>query len=659
MKKIVFITLFAICGIAMLSSLASASPVIKNRPGLIRIISDKLQTNIISLEPEGDSKFVILADLPLTLISETLSVSSNAQITRIACSNPDPSPNCLLEIDDGGKRRVARIVREDGNWSIAQLGGAFIPQIKQIDFFHSQRLFYGRSSPISFTSLSANGSVIELHVLDGVSAFKKPVVNRYPIPRPVEASSSIRAFFLLFREAGSQTYRDENDASEWVVADASGQFQSLRPEPHCRALGVVDDKLLCAFTGKAQPRKAKLLSNSDGISIWEKKRPDINILFLSAAETGSMDIMRDKLEPAYFVHYPLVYFPMSRNGLQRPFVLNLKTGKGDWFIPLKCDQATLKNSHLELSGITHNGAPYVTRYGPLEPTRETIVSNDFMKRADCDLAGRTLTSWGAPMDSSAFEIIRATSIVNEIPHTLIKPKKSGDLSGRLMIFSYGVYGLLLYEKSLHLWKEAWLDRGGAIAFAHLPGGGGYGSDWIKAGVGIDGKLNASAKLVSLARFLVSQGHAEHGKVTLYAESGGGAVAGHAGAMSDGLISAVVLRAACLELVSGSKQSAGRACAASKEFGDADNPDDLKKMQAFDPLSLAKARKSKTKFLFIVPEFDDRIDRPYQILMAEKSKPENWLWTVNVPGVNHTQLMDDDREKALVQIVSEKLLSAVN
>jgi prolyl oligopeptidase len=118
--------------------------------------------------------------------------------------------------------------------------------------------------------------------------------------------------------------------------------------------------------------------------------------------------------------------------------------------------------------------------------------------------------------------------------------KSGvtrDGSHPTIVIGYGAYGLSLdpfYDPS---W-QAWIDRGGIIAVAHLRGGGEYGDAWHHAGQKLT-KINTILDFESSAQYLIDQRYTQSKFLAANSASAGGIVMGGALTVNPGLFCVVL------------------------------------------------------------------------------------------------------------------------
>ena len=102
----------------------------------------------------------------------------------------------------------------------------------------------------------------------------------------------------------------------------------------------------------------------------------------------------------------------------------------------------------------------------------------------------------------------------EVPVTYVS-KKGTTKSRAAWLIGYGAYGNVLLT-NFAAERKPWLDAGGAIAFAHVRGGGEYGEPWHEAGRGRN-KEAGIADFNAVAEFPISTGRVEKGRIACTAE----------------------------------------------------------------------------------------------------------------------------------------------
>ena len=241
------------------------------------------------------------------------------------------------------------------------------------------------------------------------------------------------------------------------------------------------------------------------------------------------------------------------------------------------------------------------------------------------------------------------------PFALIKGKGVGPLKGKLLLYSYGVFGAPTVEEYIGSWGRHWIDKGGALAVAHLPGGGGYGADWRIAGEGIDGKFYAASALESLVQYFRKELDIGTNGITLLSDSAGGPAQAYLAAQTPKDFDTLVLRAACSDIGANSDY----ACTEDVlSFGDPTKTKQRERIEEFSSLDRLKSDPDAPLIIFGIPERDDRLARDYQLKIANSITPDRRK-IINLPGVNHTERLDAAGEERWVKAVVDAVIAESN
>jgi prolyl oligopeptidase len=134
-----------------------------------------------------------------------------------------------------------------------------------------------------------------------------------------------------------------------------------------------------------------------------------------------------------------------------------------------------------------------------------------------------------------------------VPLTILY-KKGTERDGThpTLLMGYGSYSILLSPVYSPLWR-VWLDRGGVLAFAHVRGGGEYGSLWRFEGLNV-GLANRYHDFITCAQYLIDQGYTSSGRLAGMSGSAGGILVGGAITERPDLFRAVVIESGLLDLL---------------------------------------------------------------------------------------------------------------
>ncbi len=125
-----------------------------------------------------------------------------------------------------------------------------------------------------------------------------------------------------------------------------------------------------------------------------------------------------------------------------------------------------------------------------------------------------------------------------VPVTVVHRKDfRTDGAGRLHLYAYGAYGHGL-PPNFSSRRLSLLDRGFAYAIAHVRGGDEMGYHWYEQGK-LFQRTNTFDDFVDVARYLIAEGYAGAGNISISGGSAGGSVMGHVANSNPELWRAVV------------------------------------------------------------------------------------------------------------------------
>lgn len=132
---------------------------------------------------------------------------------------------------------------------------------------------------------------------------------------------------------------------------------------------------------------------------------------------------------------------------------------------------------------------------------------------------------------------------------------------------------------------AFVAAGGVFIHAHLRGGGEFGLDWWQGGC-LQNKQNCYKDLYAIAEDLINSGRTTRQQLAVNGPSNGGLMAGVAATQRPDLWKAVVPRVPILDLIGALRDPYARKFV-KDEFGDPDDPEEVKRMAAFSAYHLVK------------------------------------------------------------------------
>jgi prolyl oligopeptidase len=132
---------------------------------------------------------------------------------------------------------------------------------------------------------------------------------------------------------------------------------------------------------------------------------------------------------------------------------------------------------------------------------------------------------------------------------------------------------------------AFIAAGGVYVHCHLRGGGEFGLDWWRGGV-LKNRTNSYADVYAIAEDLIAKGKATPRRLGLTGGSAGGLMAGVALTERPDLWRVVIPRVPVLDVIGGGREPYLR-YVASHEYGDLDNPEEVRRIAGFSPYLLVK------------------------------------------------------------------------
>lgn len=152
-----------------------------------------------------------------------------------------------------------------------------------------------------------------------------------------------------------------------------------------------------------------------------------------------------------------------------------------------------------------------------------------------------------------------------------------DGSAPLIVTAYGAYGVTL--QPIYMPADiAWLERGGALAIAHVRGGGDLGDEWHRAGMKAT-KPNSWRDLIDCGRWLIAEGWTSRPKLAIQGKSAGGITVGRALTEAPEVFGAVISRVGVVNVLRAHVMPSGPANA--PEYGAIDNPQEFPGLFAMD------------------------------------------------------------------------------
>jgi prolyl oligopeptidase len=173
----------------------------------------------------------------------------------------------------------------------------------------------------------------------------------------------------------------------------------------------------------------------------------------------------------------------------------------------------------------------------------------------------------------------------------------------VLLYGYGGFSVSL-TPGFSSGRAVWLEQGGMLAIPNLRGGGEYGEDWHKAGMGAK-KQNVFDDYIAAARWLVAEGWTNPDKLAIHGGSNGGLLVGAAMTQAPELFRAVVCAVPLLDMVRYHLFGSGKTWI--PEYGSAEDAAQFKTLFAYSPYHRVKPGVAYPALLMQSADHDDRVD----------------------------------------------------
>ena len=589
-----------------------------------------------SIELSQDRPFITLSDFPLAEIKR---IRREGAPINITCVPEGESAACIIDT-------ITAKQLEYWLFRPALTGPGRLKKIpaeaSRDDFFEASISLLSANMPLSFVALPHKISPAKLWV--ETSAPEKPFASyslskfdETAIVRPVAKGKKIKALFSILP---TKSFIRSADNIAFIVFGEDGNFYRSRVPDDCEILGSVSDTILCAPLTRPA---AQTRDNNIAALPYLRLKPPGDAMIDTGRDAGRY--------PIHFIDDGVVLSAFSQ-GISRPYLQNVNETIARPMLPA-AQSCIASDTHADVVGIAADYKAVMLRIaGPLTPQKFLLAPFSNGQILACSSDVRLLSIQSAVAALPAEAKIRHIPAQGDLPpYALITGNPKGPLEKHILLISYGVYAIWNPEGYLGPWIDQWLAKGGSIAYVHLPGGGGYGADWAKAGYGINGKIESAKMLDRLGTHLIDSGITAPGKIALLAESSGGPVAANAVLLDPKKYSVLALRAACLDIESGSELG----CPLGIEFGDFANFDDRAKIYGFNVTTRLAKMVGGPMIMLGLPEFDTNIPRDYQLRMVD-ALPKERRVIVPLTGLTHTSRGSEALERQWVDAIINSVVN---
>jgi prolyl oligopeptidase len=178
-----------------------------------------------------------------------------------------------------------------------------------------------------------------------------------------------------------------------------------------------------------------------------------------------------------------------------------------------------------------------------------------------------------------------------------------DGSNPTLLYGYGGFNVSL-TPGFSSGLVPWLESGGVYAVANLRGGGEYGEEWHKAGMGAK-KQNTFDDFAAAAEYLIAKKITSPEKLAIEGGSNGGLLVGALMTQRPELFKAVICAVPLLDMVRYHKFGSGKTWI--PEYGSAEDPAQFKTLIAYSPYHNVKPGVKYPALLMLAADSDDRVD----------------------------------------------------
>jgi prolyl oligopeptidase len=248
----------------------------------------------------------------------------------------------------------------------------------------------------------------------------------------------------------------------------------------------------------------------------------------------------------------------------------------------------------------------------------------------------TVTPGRFGFDGSALKVeerFASSKDGTKIPYFLIG-KKAMAMDGKTptVLLGYGADGVTLPNVYRSVTGKLWLEKGGAFAFAHIRGGGGYGEEWHED-ARREKKQNSIDDFIAVAEDLVNRGVTSPEHLGIKGANNGGLLVGAAVTQRPDLFEAVFCESPYLDMKRFTKVDGTEKV---QEFGDPDVAADATFLNRYSPLHNLSASTTYPEMLFMTSHNDPRVHPAHARKMAQRLKDLNqkYLYYEAADGIDY-------------------------
>ena len=177
-----------------------------------------------------------------------------------------------------------------------------------------------------------------------------------------------------------------------------------------------------------------------------------------------------------------------------------------------------------------------------------------------------------------------------------------DGSNPVLLTGYGGFGISMMPSFMLPWLP-WLEIGGVYVVANIRGGGEYGEEWHRAGMG-QYRQHVFDDFIAAAEWLIAAGYTCREKLVIYGNSNGGLLVATCMVQRPNLFGAVICQAPLTDMLRYHHFTVGSYWI--PEYGCADDPEDFASLYAYSPLHNIRPDVNYPACLVLTADTDDRV-----------------------------------------------------
>jgi prolyl oligopeptidase len=171
-----------------------------------------------------------------------------------------------------------------------------------------------------------------------------------------------------------------------------------------------------------------------------------------------------------------------------------------------------------------------------------------------------------------------------------------------LLYAYGGFSVTM-TPSYSPADAAWLDLGGVYAVPNVRGGGEYGEEWHRAGMGKD-KQTVFDDFIAAAEYLIKEKYTSPAKLAMQGSSNGGLLVGAVMTQRPDLFAVALPDVGVFDMLRYQRFTAGRYWVA--EYGSAEDSTAFRYLLEYSPLHNLKSKTCYPATLLTTADHDDRV-----------------------------------------------------